>query len=175
VIGILGIWAVGYAVDGVNSALHLLPWTEKWWLYEPNNTLRLITGTGVGLGLGVMLFPAFNQTMWKQYNPKPVLMGMRDFGALLILAVGLILLVLSENPVILYPLSLISAGGVLMLLTMVYSMVWVMVFRMENRLENVYQSFFPLLAGLAVALTQILAIDIFRYWLTGTWGEFPLG
>jgi len=175
VIGILVVWAAGYAVDGANSALHLIPWTEKYWLYEPNNTLRLITGTGVGLGLSVMLFPAFNQTMLKRYDSRPILTGFRDFGFLLALAAGLIFLVLMGNPIILYPLSLISAGGILMLLTMVYSMVWVMVFQAENRFENISQLFFPLLAGFAVALTQILVIDVFRYWLTDTWSGFPLG
>ncbi len=175
VIGILLVLAAGYALDGVNSFLHLIPGTEKLWLYEPNNTLRLITGMGVGLGISVMLFPAFSQTIWKRYDPRPVLEGVRDFGFLLILAALLILLVLTENPVILYPLSLISAGGVLMLLTMVYSMVWVMIFRVEGRFRSMRQYFFPLLAGFAVALTQILILDAFRYWLTGTWGGFPLG
>ena len=173
-------FVLAYAVDGVNSALRLFPldlfpWLEKFWLYTPNNTLRLITGTGVGLGLSVMLFPAFNQTVWKRFNFQPVLEGYRDFGLLLILAVLVILLVLSKNPTILYPLSLISAGGILMLLTMVYTMVWVMLLRLENRFENLRQLFFPLLAGFAVALTQILLIDAFRYWLTDTWGGFPFG
>ena len=175
VIGILLLWAASYAVDGVNSFLHLIPQAAHLWLYEPNNTLRLITGTGVGLGISVMLFPAFNQTIWKRYDPRPVVEGMRDFGFLLLAAFLLILLVLTENPIILYPLSLISAGGVLMLLTMVYSMVWVMVFRMEGRFENVRRLFFPLLAGFAVTLTQILILDVMRYGLTGTWGGFPLG
>jgi len=86
----------------------------------------------------------------------------------------LIILVLTENPVILYPLSLISAGGVLMLLTMVYSMVWVMIFRLENHFASLRKFFYPLLAGFAVALTQIFVLDFLRYLLTGTWGEFPL-
>ncbi len=175
VIGILLVWAGSYTLDGVNSFLHLIPGTEKLWLYEPNNTLRLITGMGVGLGISVMLFPAFNQTIWKRYDPLPVLTGFRDFGFLLILAALLTLLVLTENPIIIYPLSLVSAGGVLMLLTMVYSMVWVMIFRKEGRFENLRQIFFPLLAGFAVALMQILILDMVRYWLTGTWGGFPLG
>ena len=175
VIGILLVWAASYALDGVNSFLHLIPGTEELWLYEPNNTLRLITGMGVGLAISVMLFPAFNQTIWKKYDPRPVLEGMRDFGSLLALAVLLIFLVLTENLVILYPLSLVSAGGVLMLLTMVYSMVWVMIFRMEGRFENLRQYFFPLLAGFGVSLLQILVLDMIRFWLTGTWGGFPLG
>ncbi len=175
IIGILIVWAATYALDGVNSFLHLIPGTENLWLYEPNNTLRLITGTGVGLGISVMLIPAFNQTIWKRYDPRPILEGGRDFGSLLVLAGLLIFLVLMENPIILYPLSLVSAGGVLMLLTMVYSMVWVMIFRAEGRFENLRQYFFPLLAGFAVALTQILILDMARYWLTDTWGGFPLG
>jgi len=175
VIVILLAGGIAYAVDGFNSFLHLIPGTDRFWLYEPSNTLRLITGTGVGLGISVMVFPAFNQTVWKRYDRRPILDGLGDFGLLLILAILLILLVLTEDATVLYPLSILSAGGVLMLLTMVYSMVWVMLFRAEGRFENFRQYFFPLLAGFAVALTQILAIDIFRYSLTGTWGAFPLG
>jgi len=175
VIGILLIWGLVYIVDGFNSFLHLIPITERFWLYEPSNAFRLITGIGVGLGISVMLFPAFNQTVWKQYDRRPVLEGMWDFGLLLIFALLLILLVLTENPVNLYPLSFISVGGVLMLLTMVYSMVWVMIFRAEGAFENLRQFFYPMLAGFMVALIQILIIDFFRYSLTGTWGEFPLG
>jgi hypothetical protein len=33
----------------------------------------------------------------------------------------------------------------------------------------------PLLAGLAITLIELGAIDIARYWLTGTWNGFPLG
>jgi len=174
VIVILLLGAVGYAIDGFNSFLHLLPWTENFWIYEPTNTLRLITGTMVGLGISVMLFPAFNQTIWIRYDPRPVLRG-KVFIVLLALAVVLVLLVLTENPTILYPLSLISAGGVFILLTLIYTIVWIMLFGLENRFDHLHQLIFPLLAGFTVALLQILVIDGLRYWLTGTWGGFPLG
>ena len=175
VIGILLMWGIFYAVDGFNSFLHLIPGTARFWLYEPNNTFRLITGTGVGLGISVMIFPAFNQMVWKQYDRRPVLESLWDFSLLLIFATILILLILSDNPVILYPLSLISAGGVLMLLTIVYSMIWTMLFRIEGHFGNLRQYFYLLLAGFVVAIFQILVIDLIRYTLTGTWGEFPLG
>lgn len=175
VIGILLVWAASYVLDGVNSFLHLIPDAETLWIYDPSNELRLITGMGVGLGISIMLFPAFNQTIWKRYDHRPVLESLKDFGILVILAIILIIMILTDNPIILYPLSLISAGGVLMLLTMVYSMVWVMIFQKEGSFENIRQYFFPLLAGFAVALIQILILDIARYWLTGTWGGFPLG
>jgi uncharacterized membrane protein len=174
IIGILLIWGMAYAVDGFNSFLHLIPGTDRFWLYEPSNAIRLTTGMGVGIGISVLLFPAFNQTVWKRYDRRPVLEGLRDFGLLLSFVFFLVLIVLTENPIILYPLSLVSAGGVLMLLTVVYSMVWVMLFRSEGNFENLWGYFYPLMAGLSVALIQILAIDLFRYVLTGTWGEFPL-
>jgi uncharacterized membrane protein len=174
VIVILGLGALGYAIDGTNSFLYLISPENPLRIYVPNNYLRLATGTMVGLGLSTMLFPAFNQTIWKRYNTRPVMQA-GQFSILLALAAILNLLVHTGNPLILYPLSLISAGGVLMLLTMVYTMVWIMIFRLENHFEHLRQIFYPLLAGFAVALLQILLIDGLRFWLTRTWGGFPLG
>jgi uncharacterized membrane protein len=175
IIGFLLLWGMFYVVDGFNSFLHLIPGTEQFWLYEPNNTYRLLTGMGVGVGISVLLFPAFNQTIWKRYDPRPILEGVRDFGALLLLIAILSMIVLNGSPMVLYPLSLISASGVLILLTMVYSMVWVMLFRAEGHFERIRQLFFPLVAGFAVTLLQLIIISVIRYSLTGTWGEFPLG
>lgn len=175
IIGFLLACGVIYAIDGLNSFMHLIPGTERFWLYEPSNSFRMITGMGVGIGIGILIMPPFNQTMWRRFDRRPILDGWRDFMILLILAGLLIILVLTENPLILYPLSIVSAGGVLMLLTMVYSMVWVMIFRAEGRFDNLRQLTYPIMAGLVVALLQIFVIDYFRYLLTGTWGEFPLG
>ena len=175
IIGILLFWGMTYVVDGFNSFLHLIPGTERLWLYEPNNTYRLLTGMGVGVGISVLIVPAFNQTMWKRYDPRPILEGMRDFGVLFLLVAILSLIVLNGNPIVLYPLSLISAGGVLILLTMVYSMVSVMLFRAEGSFETIGQLFYPLIAGCGVTLVQLILISGLRYSLTGTWGEFPLG
>jgi uncharacterized membrane protein len=175
IIIILLFFGLAYALDGFNSFLHLVPGFERFWLYEPNNTYRLITGTGVGLGIGVMLFPAFNQTVCKRNDRLPILEGLMDFGFLLLLSLLLVRIVLSDNPYLLFPLSLLSAFGALMLLTIVYSMVWVMLSRSEGLYQNFSEFLNPLLAGLIMALSQILVIDFLRYSLTGTWGEFPLG
>jgi hypothetical protein len=74
---------------------------------------------------------------------------------LIALAIGLDILVLTDKPIILYPLALISAGGVIGLLTMVYSMVWIMVFRAENRYNRFKEMLIPLVGGLTVALLQV--------------------
>jgi uncharacterized membrane protein len=175
IIGILILFAGAYALDGVNSYLHLLPGLERFYLYEPNNTLRLISGTALGMGIGVMLYPAFNETVWKRRDPRPVLAGFMDFGGLLGLGAIIVLLVRTENPLVLYPLALISAAGVLVLLTIVYTMVTLMVFKAENRCERAAHLFFPLLAGFVVALMQIAVLDYIRFLFTNTWDGFHFG
>jgi len=169
----LGVLAAAFAGDGLNSYLHLIPGTPR--LYEPQNWLRLFTGSGMGLAMVGMLYPAFNQTFWAQPDPRPALEGLPSLG-LLIGFISLVnLLLLTENPLILYPLALISAAGVLLVLTMVYSLVWVMLARAENRLERLSQAWLPLLGGFGLALLQIAALDWLRYLLTGTWDGFHLG
>ena len=96
-------------------------------------------------------------------------------GGLLSLAVLLDLIVLSEFWPALYILALISSAGVLVLLSMVYSMVFLMLLRKENLFERLGQMLVPLSAGFFLALLQIAALDIVRYWLTGTWNGFSLG
>ena len=164
---------LAFVVDGVNSFTSF--YSPDAWLYQPQNWLRLATGTGMGLLISVALFPAFNQTVWKNWEPRPALSSLRTFAGLLTISLVLILLVLSENPLLLYPLALISAAGVLVLLSMVYCMLWLMVTRSENRYLKIPELFLPLTAGFGLALMQVALLDVARFWLTGTWDGFRLG
>jgi len=173
--------AGAFAIDGSNSYLYLLKSTYPGFLpqipnlYIPNNTLRLFTGSGMGLGIAAALYPSFNQSIWEDWDERPALNGIKPFGILIALMVIVNLLVLTDSPLVLYPAAYISAGGVLLLLTMVYSIVWAMIMKLENTFTRLPQMWLVLLAGLTIGLLQISAIDMFRYWLTGTWGAFPLG
>lgn len=173
VTGVLGLFVVAFGLDGVNSYLTLFPGAPH--LYEPQNWLRLLTGTGMGLGVAAMIYPAFNQTMWQNYDPSPALKGLRSLAVMVFLGLVVDGIVLTQNPLVLYPLALISALGVLILLTLVYSMVWLMVLRLENQLQKVTQLIWPLIGGFGVALLQIAALDFVRYLFTGTWEGFHLG
>ncbi len=176
VLAVLGAFVLCWVIDGFNSFLHLRPELfSRFFLYEPSNLLRVLTGTGLGLGLSVILLPAFHQTVWKRWNRQPALSGFASLGGMLALGLILIILVLTENPLILYPLALVSAAGVIIILTMVYTMVWVMLFRLENRFHSLRELAFPLLAGFTIALTQIALLDFVRYLLTGTWDGFHFG
>ncbi|MBE3038191.1 MAG: DUF2085 domain-containing protein [Chloroflexi bacterium] len=180
IIALLVVFVAAFGIDGSNSYLYLLKQVSPGILpnipnlYVPNNTLRLLTGSGMGLGMAVMLFPAFNQTVWADGEDKPAIPGWKAFGLLLGIQVIFDLLVLTESPIVLYPLAIISALGVWLLLTIVYSMVWVMIMGQDNKFTKLRQLWLPLLAGLTIALIQTAAIDALRFWLTGTWGAFPL-
>lgn len=180
VIALLAFFGLAFVIDGGNSYLYLMK--QTWGgrldfipnLYIPNNTLRIFTGTGVGLGLAVAVSLSFNQTIWNDWKDRPLLGNWKDVGMLTALALGMTLLVLTEWPVVLYPAIFISAGGVLLLLTMVYAMLWTMLMRQDNTYPTLRAAWLPVLAGLTITLLQITLIDLFRLWLTGTWGGFPL-
>jgi hypothetical protein len=180
VIVVLGIFALAFVLDGTNSYFTLVKevmpgrLAQIPTLYVPQHWLRLLTGSGMGLGMAAAIFPVFNQTVWKEPDPRPALAGWRQLGALVGIMFLLDLAILSEQPFILYPIAFISTAGVIMLLTMVFSMLWVMMMRQENACENLRCAWLPLLAGLTIALLMILGIDLARLSLTGTWGAFPL-
>ena len=84
VIAVLAVLFVAYAVDGLNSYLHLEPLMRSFpnlpRPYEPNNTLRLLTGTGIGLVIGAALYPSFNSTVWRRPDPRPALGNLASAG-----------------------------------------------------------------------------------------------
>ncbi len=170
VIAGLGALVVFFGIDGTNSLAHLFPFLPS--VYEPNNTLRMLTGTGMGLGMGTMTHMVFNQTIWRGWDARPSIGNLRQLAAMLALGLAGALLALTENPLILYPFTLISAAGVLVLLTLIYASLWLIVLRRENRVAHPRQLFMPLLGGFALAMVQIAGLDIVRYWLTGTWEGF---
>lgn len=169
---ILGLFAAAFAIDGLNSYLHFFPNAPS--LYEPNNILRLITGTGLGLGISAVLYPVFNQTVWVDWQDEPVIGSWKSIGILLFLAALLDLAILSENPLVLYPLAVVSGLAVLTTLTICYTLILVLFFKKDNMYRSWRSLWFPLLAGFGIALLQTYVIDILRYTWTGTWGGFIL-
>lgn len=169
---VLGLFLAAFAMDGVNSGAIL--YLGDPLLYAPSNALRLITGTGMGLAMSIVLLPVFNQTVWQRYSPRTAIETWGQFLGLLGISVAVILLVLTGNPIILYPASLVSAAGVMVILTMVYTMTLLMLFKKENHIVRVRQFIFPLVGGFLMALAQIILIDLGRFILTGTWDGFHL-
>jgi uncharacterized membrane protein len=178
IIAFLVLFFLAFAIDGSNSYLYLLktsvPGTLEQIpnLYIPNNTLRLFTGSGMGIAMAAVLYPIVNQTLWRQLDPRRAL-EWKSFAVL----VGIVLVadlgILTESPVVLYPVAILGVLGVLALLAMVFSIVWIIIMRLENSFQKLPQVWLASLAGLTMALLLIVSIDLLRYQLTGTWSGFP--
>ncbi len=125
--------------------------------------------------MAAFIFPAFNQTVWRDLDAAPVLDSWKRLLSLLGILLMVDLLILGESPLVLYPLAFVSSFGVLALLTLIFGIVWLMIMRQDNTFTSPRQLWLTALAGFTLAMLMILSIDLFRYNLTGTWGGFPLG
>jgi len=163
-------FTIFWASDGLNSYMNLIGGP---YLYEPQNWLRLTTGALNGLTMSALVYPVFNFTLWRNPVSERNIRTLRDLGVLFLLEAGLVGLVLTRWDFLLYPLALLSALGVLALLTSVNSMLVLMLVRRENVVETWREAAIPLLAGFTVALIQVGAIDLVRYALTGTLTGIP--
>lgn len=176
----LFLFFLAFGIDGANSYLYLLKSTAGGTLdqipnlYIPNNTLRLFTGSGMGIALASILYPAFNQSAWKDPDEERPL-DWKKFGILVSIVILVNLAILTESTIVLLPIAILSVLGVLALLVMVCSMVWILVMREENVFSSLREMWMPFLAGATLGLIMITAIDLLRFKLTGTWGGFPLG
>jgi uncharacterized membrane protein len=178
ILAVLVVFFLSFAIDGSNSYLALMKMTYPGAfadipnLYITDNTARVFTGSGMGMAMAGILFPMYNQSVWRVPEDKPAL-EWPHFGLL----VGIVLLfdfaMLTQNPIILYPVAILSTLGVLALLSMVFSIVWIMVMKQDNAFDYARQLWLPAVAGLTLAFLLILSIDLFRFNLTHTWGGFP--
>ncbi len=178
IIAVLVLFFLAFGIDGSNSYVYLLKQTAPGRLdqipnlYIPNNILRLFTGSGMGIALAAVLYPIVNQTLWHEVDDRPAL-EWKSFSALIGLTILINLLVLADNPIVLYPIAYISSLGTLSLLVIVFAILWIMIMRQDNTFDHPRQLWLPLLAGFTLAMLMILSIDLLRLQFTGTWSGFP--
>ena len=159
------------AFDGINSYSHFFPNLPH--LYEPRNWLRLATGLGAGLAMGIILFPALSQTLWRDQQPRPAVGNLRELLGLVLIASTAMFLVLTEQSTILYVLGLVSAAGVLVVLTAINCTALLILSRRDARATRWQQAILPLTVGLLLAVIQVALISFLRYSATGTMTGFP--
>lgn len=178
IIALLVVLFLAFALDGSNSYLALMrsmqPGVLGWipTFYSTNSVTRIFTGSGMGLVLGSILYPMYNQSVWHMPLSQRAL-DWRKFTALVAIVLLVDLGILSESPLVLYPVALLSAAGVLALLGIVFSIVWIMTMRQDNSFSSGRQLWLPAGAGLTLALVMIVGIDLLRFSVTHTWGGFP--
>ncbi len=159
-------------IDGVNSYLTLFPGLPH--LYEPQNGLRLATGALHGLMLSAVLLPLFNSVVWQEADDTPSLRDARELVALILLAGLVVALALTGAPVLLYPLAILSALSVVIMLSLVNTMIALALSRRANTATGWRQVWPFALAGVAFTFVEIGLIDVARFMLTGSWEGFVL-
>ncbi|MDZ4159352.1 MAG: DUF2085 domain-containing protein, partial [Anaerolineaceae bacterium] len=153
---VLTVFLVAFGIDGVNSYLQFFSPVPR--LYEPQNWLRLLTGSGLGIGIAAVIYPTFSQSVWEDWIPKPALPSWRHLLELGIWVVALNMLILWQNPLVLYPLALLSSATVVLLLTLIHTIVWVLLLKKENAFRTWQALRLFLAAGLCTALLQVAII-----------------
>lgn len=169
---LFALFGLFFIVDGANSFFSVLPVLPT--LYPPNNLIRLFSGTLLGMGIGTVLGAVFHQTVWEKSLPQPALADIREWATLTGLALLIDFSIISEIPLLLYPLSVLSGLSVLGLLSMAYTLLWILLAQNENRFSQWKELWVFLLLGFLTALLQITLVDAGRFWLTGAWEGFPL-
>jgi len=170
---LMAVLFIFYLLDGLNSVVHLYPGLDHLSFYQPNNILRLFTGLGFGIVVSAILYPLAGQTVWNETSLLPAIRGPKDWMILLGGMIGIGLLILTGNPILAYPLILISTGSLLLLLTVLYSVIWILLRKRENSFTSWKELIWWGIAGFSSALMQIALIDLVRFILTGTWSGFP--
>lgn len=163
-LGFLAAWAL----DGLNSYLTLFPGAPH--LYEPHNILRTTTGALQGVALISLALPFFSVTLWAQPSQRPTISNLREVLLLLGVVALLVAAVGSEWAPLLYPLALLSVAGVLLMLAMVNTMLLVLALKREGKTRGWRDALPLMIAGLALALVELLLINLLRAWLTAEWG-----
>lgn len=158
-------------IDGLNSYSHFFPNAPH--LYEPQNWLRLLTGMGTGLAMGLLLLPALAQTLWRQPQFQAIIDTRRELIELIILALILIIILLSNLSPLLYVLALVSVGGLLLIISALNTIILLAILRKDGRANSWKDTILPLMIGFLIAIIQISIISTVRFNITGTMTGFP--
>ena len=164
-----------WAFDGTNSFMHLIPRDGLPRLYQPTNFLRILTGTMHGITMGSLILPIANSTLWADARDEPTIAHWWELAAMYGIGLLLMLAVLSGWAIFLYPLALLSAFGVIAILSAINMVMVATILRRDGEAHTLTEALPVILLGITVTVAMIGGIDALRYALFGTWGgfEFP--
>jgi uncharacterized membrane protein len=156
-------------LDGLNAVAYdfYLPTP-----YAPNLPMRLGTGLLAGLGVAGILWPMFNQTMWRLVPRVPSFGKLPEVGTAVFLLVLFWLSGLSGWSFLLYPISIIAIAGQVALVTLLMTTLAAALLRLDGRAVTVLDLVPLLLLGLALTAVMFGITAAFRFTLFGP-GPLP--
>lgn len=152
---------LAWAIDGLNSYLTLLPGFPH--LYEPQNTLRLLTGTLQGLALILAIWPVVGFTLWRDPRREQVV-SLQEFVTLLLAAILLVAILSQPWPGPLYAAGVLSFLGLLSLFCLLNLLVLVVALRREGTAQSLRQLIPLLLAALTLSGLELTLLGLLRRW-----------
>jgi uncharacterized membrane protein len=153
-------------IDGVNSTISIIPGAPQ--LYHTTNVHRLITGTLFGLALSMLFIPIFNTAIWTRPSGDRTIKNWREFFVLIVAALAIDAIVLTQADWLLYPIAIISIVGPLFLLGFMGAVIVLTTRNLANAVDRWKQMALPLFAGVALGLVLITIMDVFRASVTAT-------
>jgi uncharacterized membrane protein len=159
-VGFIGLMGV----DGINSYLTFFPGVPH--LYEPQNWLRLTTGTLNGLAMSAIVYPVLNYSLWRDAVQTPSVRGFKELALMVAAGAVIIVLIVLELPPLLYPLAILSTLGVLLMLGALNTMIVLVLARREGVALAWREVALPATVGLALAFTEIGGMDTLRVIVT---------
>jgi hypothetical protein len=128
---------------------------------------------GTGLTMGAIILPTLSQTLWQQQEFRPSVRSLRELVGLRLVGGTAVLLILSNQPLILYVLAIMSTAGLLTIVTALNTVIILIISRRESLATKWQQASLPLLIGVSLAVVELSAISLLRFNLTGTMTGFP--
>ncbi|HOG47648.1 MAG TPA: DUF2085 domain-containing protein [Anaerolineae bacterium] len=163
VLACCGLFFVAWGADGLNSYLVLLGQPH---VYEPSNTLRLLTGILQGLALIIVVWPVAAFTFWRQAEHRRVIRGHE-----LALLVGIALLVVALLSLPLdfprYVAGILSGLGLVGMFTLLNTLLVAVALRREGTADTPRDVLRLLAIALVPALAELVILSLLRHWLLG--------
>jgi len=150
--------------DGLNSTFWDLGWPT---LYQPQNWLRVVTGSISGVGMAGLLLPVVNMTVWRRGYLTPTFRSFWEIGYALVAVLLYVLGVMSGWGPLFWPLSLLAVVGVITMLVMLNLVIFTIVLRRENRVSSFYGFLTPATLILLVSLGEMALFATMRLALGG--------
>ena len=165
------LFSAAWAFDGANSYTFLMPPGVPH-LYTPSNPLRLITGMAHGITMGSLLLPVINSMLWDDVKQEPTMDKAWHLLVLLGIGAAVCVMVLTELDIFLYPLGILSAVGVVTILSAINTVVITSLAKRENKAHTLMDALPMMVLGLVACFLLIGGIDLLRFLATGTWDGF---
>jgi uncharacterized membrane protein len=166
---VLLLFVAALGVDGINSTLLDM---GLWHLYTPMNELRLVTGLLTGLALATFVWLLVGQVSLRQSERTlgPVITGMHDIGAILLLFALYSGIVLTAWEPLRIPLTALLIASAVAVLTGLGLAFVLLIGKRENQAASTRQLAGPATAALLIAFAVMALTSGGRFLLEAAYG-----